>query len=314
MYWQEREIFRQAVISDETATVVIDLPRSNILSALLLDISATNGTTAGAQYPPEMISRIEVIADGSKEIYSMTGVEAFLATYGLFGRIPPCKHDKGAEANQFTSIVIPFGRHFGDAEFYLNCADYTSLELRITFNATVGATGIADNSLYLEVLGLMAMEGPPAPRRGTFKTSRKYNFVTAASGDQVLDLPRANLYRRLLVIVSGEGNTVGGAFSRVSLDVNNGEKIIFAGRVAGEYYKSVLQLGLEQAFAESVTGDTLLVSAIPATLGDVLVIPFDVGNEMANCLNSAVYDKVTLTLSQASAGKSVSIVLQEVLA
>lgn len=313
MYWHQREIFRSGLISDEQSTVVIDLPRSNILSGLLVDIEATNGATAGAQYPPAMISRLEVIADGSKELFSMTGQEAFLATYALTGRIPPCSHSLGADAVQFTNILIPFGRFLGDPEYYLDCGAYTSLELRITFAATVEATGIVDNSLYLEVLGLMAMEGPPAPRRGTFKPSRKYNFTTSASGDVVLDLPRANLYRRLLVEVLGATRYVGDAFSRVSLDVNNGEKTIFAGRVKGQYYKSVIELGTQTLLSESTSGNTLSASSIPATIGDVLTIPFDIGGEMANCLNSAVYDKVTLTLTQATADINISVILQEVL-
>jgi len=313
VYWQEREIYRQAVVSDEQSTVVIDLPRSNILSGMILDIEATNGATAGAQFAPEMIQKVEVIADGSKELFSLTGKEAFLATYALTGKIPPCNHSLGASAQQYTTIIIPFGRFLGDSEYYLDCGAYTSLELRITFNATVGDTGIVDNSLYLEVLGLMAMEGAPAPRRGTFKTSRKYNFVSEASGDVVLDLPRANLYRRILVEVLGEGLKVGDVFSRVTFDVNNGEKIIYAGRTKGQFNKSFIELGLEGVLSEDVAGNTLQKGKVPATVGDVLVIPFDIGNEMENCLNSAAYDKVTLTLTQATADAETSVVLQEVL-
>jgi len=313
MYWQQREIYREAVVSDEQSTVVIDLPRSNVLSGLLLNLRATNGATAGAQYIPAMIDRIEVIADGSRELFSMTGPEAFLNTYALSGIIPPCKHSLTADVEQETTIVIPFGRKLGDHEYYLDCGEYTSLELRITFNATVGATGIVDNSLYLEVLGLMAMEGAPAPKQGTFKTSRKYNFITAADGDIVLDLPRANLYRRLNIFTLGENTSVGDTFSRVSLDVNNGEKVIFAGRTKGQLIKSVIELNLERALLEDVSGHTLSKVSIPATIGDVLSIPFDIGDEMANCLNSAAFDKVTLTLSQIAAGVETSIILQEVL-
>jgi len=313
MYWQEREIFREAVVSDEQSTVVIDLPRSNVLSGLVVNVRATNGATAGAQYPPEMITRLEVIADGSKELFSMTGKEAFLTTYGLTGKLPSCGHSLAANANQFTSMLIPFGRFLGDHEYFLDCGAYTSLELRVTFNATVGDTGIVDNSLYLEVLGLMAMEGPPGPRRGTFKTSRKYHFTSAASGDVVLDLPRANFYRRLIVATLGENKTVRDTYSRLALDVNNGEKVIFAGRAMGQYFKSILELGLEQKLAEDTASDTLSKTSIPLTIGDILVIPFDIGGEMANCLNSAIYDKVTLTLTQATAGVETSVILQEVL-
>jgi hypothetical protein len=313
MYWQEREIFRQANITDEASTVVIDLPRSNVLSAMLVNVGATNGATAGAQYVPDMITRMEVIADGSKELYSLNGVEAYLASYALTGRLLPSNLSKGANAVQNAAFLIPFGRIIGDADYYLDCSAYTSLELRITFNATVGATGIVDNSLNLEVLGLMAMEGPPAPRRGTFKTSRKYNFTSAASGDVVLDLPRANLYRRLVIMALGEEKTVAGAFSRVQFDVNNGERVIFAGRTQGIAFKTAVELGLELAVTDNPAGDVLSAIAIPAVLGDVVNIPFDTGGNMDNCLNSALYDKVTLTLSQATAGVNTSVVLQEVL-
>jgi len=313
MYWQQREIYREAVVSDETSTVVIDLPRSNVLSGMLVNLRATNGSTAGAQYPPAMISRIEVIADGSKELFSMTGEEAFLMTYALTGKIPPCNHSLAADAEQRASILIPFGRILGDAEYYLDCATYTSLELRITFNATVDVTGIVDNSLYLEVLGLMAMEGAPAPRRGTFKTSRKYNFTSEASGDVTLDLPRANLYRRLAVAVIGESEVVGDTFTRTTLDVNNGEKVIYAGRTLGQSYKSFMELGMEGILAEDTGADTLSVSLVPATIGDIFIIPFDIGADMDNCLNSAKYDKVTLTLEQETADVETSVILQEVL-
>lgn len=313
MYWQEREIYRQALVSDPASTVVIDLPRSNVLSGLVLNVQATNGATAGNQYPIDMVSRIEVIADGSKELFSMTGKEAFITTYALTGKIPPCNHSLAANAGQFSTILIPFGRFLGDPEYYLDCGSFTSLELRVTFNATVGETGIASGSLYLEVLGLMAMEGPPAPRKGTFKISRKYNFVTASDGDVVLDLPRANLYRKLIVMTFSPNNPIGNIFSRVSLDVNNGEKVIYAGRVKGLSYKSIVELGLDTIPTESTSSNTLATSFVPATLGDLLVIPFDIGNDMANCLNSAVYDKVTLTLTQASPSISASVILNEVL-
>lgn len=130
MYWQEREIYRQALVSDPASTVVIDLPRSNVLSGLVLNVQATNGATAGNQYPIDMVSRIEVIADGSKELFSMTGKEAFITTYALTGKIPPCNHSLAANAVQFSTFLIPFGRFLGDPEYYLDCGSFTSLELR----------------------------------------------------------------------------------------------------------------------------------------------------------------------------------------
>jgi len=43
-----------------------------------------------------------------------------------------------------------------------------------------------------------------------------------------------------------------------------------------------------------------------------VVLDFDIGEDMDNCLNSAAYDRVTLTLNQVSAGKDIRVILQEV--
>jgi hypothetical protein len=286
------------LVSDEKSTVVINLPNSNYLSALQINIRATNGATAGAQYPPQMIKQILVLADGSKEIVSLTGEEAYLLYLALTGYLPPRSHSLSANATQRTSLLIPFGRKLGDPEYFLDCSQFSSLELRITFDATVGATGIVDNSLYLEVLGLMAMEGAPGARRGTLKTSRKYNFVTASSGDASLDMPRANPYRAIFIATIGANTTVDGTFSRLQLDVNNAEKIIVSGRVAGLKYMDAI---------EGKRHDS------DAAIGDIMMLKLDTADDMANCLNSAAFDKVTLTLTQATGSITTSVLLQEVL-
>jgi hypothetical protein len=245
-----------------------------------------------------MIPQILVLGDGSKEIVSLTGQEAYLLYLALTGYLPPHSHSLAANAVQRCSLLIPFGRKLGDPEYFLDCSAFSSLELRITFAATVGATGIVDNSLYLEVLGLMAMEGAPGTRRGTFKTSRKYNFVSASAGDQVLDMPRANLYRAIFIATIGSNTTVDGTFSRLQLDVNNAEKIIVSSRVAGLKYLDAIETKRYDA---------------DATIGDILQLKLDTADDMGNCLNSAAYDKINLTLTQAAANINTSVLLQEVL-
>jgi len=297
MFWQQREIYRRGVVSNEKSTVVIDLPGSNMLSFLTINVEATNGSTAGDVFLQQGIKKVEVIAEGSREIVSLDGDELFLVSSVLSRHTVPNNLTKTADATQRVTLLVPFGRYPGDPDYYIDCSKFSSLELRITFDYTVGATGIVDESLYLEVIGLMAMEGAPAPQQGYFKTSRKVYFTTVASGEKVIDLPRRNLYRKLGIAVIGDTETVDEGLERYQVDVNNAAKIIEVGRILGLKYKNEV----ENRY-----------SAYHANVGEILLVNFDVGEEMANCLNSAAFDRVTLTLSQIGAGHDVRVMLQEV--
>jgi len=297
VFWQQREIYKYGVISNEKSTVVVDLPGSNILSGLVMQIRATNGSVAGDDFLQRNVKKVEVIADGSRELVSLDGSEIFLVGSVLSRYRVPGVFSLTSASEQWMYVPILFGRYMGDADYYLDCAKFSSLELRVTFDFTVGDTGIVDESLLFEVVGLMAMEGAPAPQRGFFKTSRKLYFTTAASGEKVIDLPRRNLYRKLAVAAIGDSIYVNSGIDRYQLDVNNAARILNVGTVNSLYQKNII----EYRYA-----------AYETSVGNIVVFDFDVGDNMDNCLNSAAYDRVTLTLNQVSAGKDIRVLLQEV--
>ncbi len=227
MYWQSREILRRKNLTSDAATEVVDLPRSNILSGLLVRYECTNGATGGGgEFIDQAIDKIEVIADGSKELFSLTGREALKYAQNLLGRMPDCELNDCASAVQWIEIPVCFGRQLGDMEYFLDCAKYTSLELRFTYSPTIAADKFATGTSYLSVLGLMAMEGAPSPQKGLIKTSRKKNFTSEASGDKEIDLPLGNLYYRLLVYAYEAGTRPEVNISRVKLELNDGEKVL----------------------------------------------------------------------------------------
>jgi len=313
MYWQLREILRTLNVVPDSQTLVVDLPRSNFLSGLFFNYKATTGATAGQITLPTYLSSISVIADGSQEIFSMAGEDIILSNYGLWKKLLPCGIKVADGAATYFTGVIPFGRFLGDPNFYLDCGRYASLELRVTFAPTVAATGIATGSQYFTVHGLMAMESPPAVRIGTLKTARKFKFTSAASGDVVLDLPRGNVYRALQILDIGADKKLETGYSRIALDINNGEKIIFAGDVL-TLRKLIRALNKEGwVLSETATTGPLDVAPIATTQGDQLTIPFDIADDIANCLNSAQFGKVNLTLSQAASGHDTRVILQEIL-
>jgi hypothetical protein len=313
MYWQIREILRTLNVVPDAQTLVVDLPRSNFLSGLYFNYQATTGSTAGLITLPKFITNISVIADGSTEIFSMAGEDVILSNYGLWKKLMPCNIQVAAGKPTYFTGVIPFGRFLGDPNFYLDCGRYASLELRVTFAPTVAATGIATGSQYFTVHGLMAMEAPPAVRMGTLKTARKFKFTSSSSGDVVLDLPRGNVYRALQILDIGAGQTLDAGYSRVALDVNNGEKIIFAGDVL-TLRKLIRALRKEDwALAETTTTGPLSCTPTATTQGDELTILFDIADDISYCLNSAQYGKVNLTLSQVASGHDTRVILQEIL-
>jgi len=227
MYWQSREILRRKNLSSDAATEVVDLPKSNILSGLLLRFECTNGATGGAgEFIDQAVDKIEVIAEGSKELFSLTGREALKYAQSMLGRMPDCELNDTASAVQWIEFPIVFGRQLGDMEYFLDCAKYTSLELRVTYSPTISAGAFATGTVYISVLGLMAMEGMPSPQRGFIKTSRKKNFTSDASGDKEIELPLANLYYRVLVYAYEAGVKPEANISRVKLELNDGEKVV----------------------------------------------------------------------------------------
>lgn len=227
MYWQSREILKRKNLSSDAATETVDLPKSNMLSGLLVRFECTNGATGGAgEFIDQAVDKIEVIAEGSKELFSLTGREALKYAQSMLGRMPDCELNDTAAAVQWIEFPIAFGRQLGDMEYFLDCAKYTSLELRVTYSPTISAGAFATGTCYISVLGLMAMEGAPSPQRGVIKTTRKKNFTSEASGDKEIDLPLANYYYRLLVYCFEPSVTPESNITRVKLDLNDGEKVI----------------------------------------------------------------------------------------
>jgi len=313
MFWQIREILRQYNVTPDNQTYIVNLPKANFLSGLLCKYEATNGATAGVETLPGYLSSISILADGSSEIYYMDGNESILANTAIYKRPAALNISTSADADVGFSFVIPFGRYLGDPNFFLDCSRYSSLELRVTFAPTVDTTGIVTGSQYFTVLGLLAMETPPGARIATLKTTRKYYLTSSASGDLELNLPRGNVYRKLVLMDEGNGADITAAFSRISLDINNGEKILFS--ADSESLHELVNFHEDALLLITDDTSTKVASTAypPCVCGSFITIPFDVGNEITNGLNSAQYGAIKLILTQAAASHTIAVALQELI-
>jgi len=229
MAWQQlRYILDGEVQSSDDATKVIDLPRSNVLHTLYVKVECTNGSTSnqGADIS-DVVDKIEVIANGSEVLYSMTPKE--IERWALLETGKPIMQERNEAGSAVQMAIYPiyFGRDEFDPEFWLPCDRFTDLELRIKYSPDIGATDFATGTTTITVLALMTMGGDPGPYAGTLKTSTIYSFTSAASGDETIDLPQSHPYRRLLVYAHEAGVADGSNITNVKFSLNNDEQIPF---------------------------------------------------------------------------------------
>lgn len=261
-YLQRRYIKKQHTLASDAATYTVDLPASNVLSALEVHLAWTNGTTYNqVRSLATEIDKLEVIANGSMEIVSVTGYELAKLAHLLLGRSLMGARNQGPSAVQSVMLPLLFGRWIGDPNYYLNCAAFTSLELKITYSPTISATvGYATGTGVLDVIGYMYMGGAPGMQAGYLKTSRKKNFSSAASGDEVVELPLGHPYRLVAVTAYEAAIADGVDVTEYQLRLNDGEVFPSVGRWTDQQKDNQFRLGIdpgEGGIAFLTSADTL---------------------------------------------------------
>jgi len=227
MAWQQwRVLLAGEVQSSDDATKILKLPLSNVLHSLWLKAEITNGSTSAQDLDiTDVIDKVEVIANGSEVLVSLNATDLELLGLLNLGHWVPETANEAGSAVQMAMYPILFGRELFDPEYWLPCSKFADLELRIQYSPTIAATAFATGTTTFTVLGLMTMGGDPGPYKGTLKTTVISSFTTAASGDEVIDLPKRNPYRRILVSVYEAGVADGTDVTKVKFDVNNGQRV-----------------------------------------------------------------------------------------
>ena len=227
MAWQQwRVLLAGEVQSSDDATKILKLPLSNVLHTLWLKTEITNGSTSAQDLDiTDVIDKVEVIANGSEVIVSLNATDLELLGLLALGHWVPEIANEAGGATQMAMYPILFGRDIFDPNYWLPCSKFADLELKIQYSPSISATAFATGTTTFTVVGLMTMGGDPGAYKGTLKTSTVYSFTTAASGDEVIDLPKRNLYRRILVSCYEAGVADGTDITHVKLDVNNGERV-----------------------------------------------------------------------------------------
>lgn len=226
-FWRTHYFKSERSFASNAQTEVFDLPSSGIISQLMIELRATSGSTNGNILISDVLTKVEVIGNGSTVIKSYNGrqIQAIMAYDD--GRFPMDK-EYSPSGTSWGYFDVRFGRFMGDEKYALDCGKWDSLELKLTYaiaaGGTAGTTGFTDDSGKWTIYGRYAPVGADFAPVGYIKSEEKKTYTSAASTDYDLDLPSDYPYRRLMLFQETLGTDVQHGFQYITIDVNEGSK------------------------------------------------------------------------------------------
>ena len=199
MYYKNMR-YEKAKASTLASTHKVELPESGLLDSILMYLRVTNAADMSTYAPTNIhhhITKIEVIANTDKILYSLTAEQAIAKAYRKIGTLPPFKQDEYNGKSQDMLIPIFFGRRYKDGAYGLNLGSWDKVELQVTNDFTTSL--ITAGSLSMETR-LCTPVDISAPFSKFMKQWEYDADKPDADGDYVRPkLPTSGLLRSLMV-------------------------------------------------------------------------------------------------------------------
>ena len=224
--WRRFAIAAAETLAD-TEVWEYSLPRSGVLSGVLLHIENTNGGTdnlINAIY--KNIAKIQLV-DGGRVLLDLTGVQAEFLSLLNTGGEPRSVVREDASAVQTFQALILFGRHLWDNEMGLDLSKLRNPKLRVDVDFTtvrgVGATGFVTGSGTMSGV-LFVNDGADSPSPDRYVKSHEIKrWTTAASGDEVTQGPVDGPWRRLIVRAHVAGSLPNAVLTDIKVAFDSGQ-------------------------------------------------------------------------------------------
>lgn len=234
MYWQN-EYLREGVTMTRGQTYRIDLPKTGMLSGIMIKATAPAfsglGLTGGSWRLLDYLTTIEVIANGATVVKSLLAKHLHYLHLLKHGSVPPSWWRNYATNTQQETIPLYFGRKLYDTGYGLDLSKYDNVELRITNTASAATHGADLTASFL----LTYLRDAPAGFNGYLRSELWREWATVQNATQYLVLPSefplAGIHLRALpAVTSGASNT---GFANLMDDIDfsmaGGTKQIFKG-------------------------------------------------------------------------------------
>jgi len=202
MKYRSMELYHEQTL-DDTGTKIIDLNFKDPLSALSLQFLGINGATSNkSNWMNDVITKIELV-DGSDVLCSLSLKQLQALQAHQTKIMPYINYEEGASKGGRDEAVILFGRHLWDPKYYLDLTKFSNPQLKITTNEDViramGATGWLSGSFKVSIIAHMIQEGAEGAA-GFIMQKEVYNFTSASSGDEHVDLPIDHPYIGMMIM------------------------------------------------------------------------------------------------------------------
>lgn len=199
MYFKESR-YQKAKASTLASTHTVELPDSGLLDSLSMYFRITNAADMSGVGPTNIhhhITKIEVIGNTDKSLFSMTGEEAIAKVFRKMHALPPFKQDEYNGKSQDLLLPIFFGRVYKDGKYALDLSKWDKVELQVTNDFTTSL--ITSGSLSMETR-LCTIEDSVEAHSKFLKQWEYQADKPDADGDYVRPkLPTSGLLRSLMI-------------------------------------------------------------------------------------------------------------------
>ncbi|MBF6606963.1 MAG: hypothetical protein IVW53_15455 [Chloroflexi bacterium] len=223
---------KQQALNSDNQTFDFLAPRAGVLSGLQVKLAYTNGATGGGgQDIADIVSKIQVVGNGSDILFSLSGYELLKWAYKWQKDRAVQLRDAQPNDVQYCTFPVLFGRYLGDKDYWINLADYNTLDIQITYAPTISATQFATLTGVLDIIGVFWPTGVGVPaRKGWLRTTQINKFTTVAAGENVQILSNRYPYAGLMVYAFKQGDVEGADITTVELRLDGGTYIPITGR------------------------------------------------------------------------------------
>lgn len=288
---------------DDDATWKEDLPDSGMVTAFELRIGCNRqgDRSDGSDPHPlvDMVSRVEIIAESTKKVLSVSGRQLDFLNYIDFRRPNPRRHREVDGGGNDLILFLMGGRSLYDREYGFDMSKLANAFLNYTYDLSEGvADYFAANDHDISVYAWTWM-GPDVPMfKGYFRTRQVLDYTTTGADNlKLLKITPGLPLRRIIVQKKTFATTLGGTWSDIELEVNNGEySPVRITNMMDWLWQQVQDYGLQNVQSGKVYMPVALgrVTAPPdfSYYQDVVTTPHGFAGEMT----AGVYCDITLPL------------------
>lgn len=282
--WLRTILEDHVAVGDAVTSKSVNLPTSNFIGSLDIRLSGTGGS--GTVALDDIITKVEVIANGSAVIKSLSGGDLRrIATFDT-GVVPEIVEGTSAAAG--ITVPVSFGRYVRDLLCMLPAKIFKTLQLKITTGALIAETVFAAGTVKLDVVCEEYVSNDDPLSKLILKDTEVESHSSAAQTKDI-ELPLGNRYRRAMVFCTNGQDDL----TQIQVRINNGAVIPLTTRYDISLNEDTLEYKLNAAFT------------------DVTMVDFDKRGDLSGCLVSSRFNDLKLRYSEA-AGSTIRTVTQEV--